>query len=57
MIVQNHKAEEGAVHIVLFGRELPRLFELLGNPKKRVSKEAKAFGQELRSEVKNVSGL
>ena len=51
MIVQDHKAEKGAMHLVLFDRELRKLIELLENPKRKVSDEAKTFGQELRVEI------
>ena len=51
MIVQDHKAEKGAMHIVLFDRELRRLVELLDNPKRKVSNEAKEFASELRDAI------
>lgn len=51
MIVQDHKAEQGAMHILLFDRELRDLIELLDNPKKKVSKGAKDFAKELRAEI------
>lgn len=53
MIVQDHKAEEGAMHILLFDRELRRLVELLDNPKRRVSDEAKEFASKLRAALKD----